>query len=104
MKWKKFRIKTITDAEDIIISTLYDIGLEGAQIEDKVPLTAAEKEQMFVDILPDGPEDDGIAWLSFFVEETEDGHLLVDGKETDEESVMENVRRELEELRIFCDI
>ena len=28
MKWKKFRIKTITDAEDIIISTLYDIGLE----------------------------------------------------------------------------
>lgn len=101
---EKFRIKTITDAEDIIISTLYDIGLEGAQIEDKVPLTAAEKEQMFVDILPDGPEDDGIAWLSFFVEETEDGHLLVDGKETDEESVMENVRRELEELRIFCDI
>ena len=81
-----------------------NIGLEGAQIEDKVPLTAAEKEQMFVDILPDGPEDDGIAWLSFFVEETEDGHLLVDGKETDEESVMENVRRELEELRIFCDI
>ena len=62
MKWKKFKIKTVTDAEDIIISTLYDIGLEGAQIEDKVPLTAMEKEQMFVDILPDGPEDDGIAY------------------------------------------
>ena len=71
MKWTKFKIKTLTDAEDIIISTLYDIGLEGAQIEDKVPLTAWEKEQMFVDILPDGPEDDGIAWLSFFVEERE---------------------------------
>ena len=77
MKWKKFKIKTVTDAEDIIISTLYDIGLEGAQIEDKVPLTAAEKEQMFVDILPEGPADDGIAWLSFFVEETEDGRLQV---------------------------
>ena len=76
MKWKKFRIETITDAEDVIISSLYDIGLEGAQIEDKVPLTAAEKEQMFVDILPDGPEDDGIAYLSFFVEETENGRLL----------------------------
>lgn len=71
MKWKKFKIKTVTDAEDIIISTLYDIGLEGAQIEDKVPLTALEKEQMFVDILPDGPADDGIAYLSFFVEEKE---------------------------------
>ena len=73
MKWVKFRIKTVTEAEDIIISTLYDLGLEGAQIEDKVPLTAMEKEQMFVDILPDGPEDDGIAYLSFFVvDETED--------------------------------
>ena len=69
MKWIKFRVKTTTEAEDIIISTLYDIGLEGAQIEDKVPLTALEKEQMFVDILPDGPEDDGIAYLNFFVEE-----------------------------------
>ena len=36
MKWKKFKIKTRTEAEDIIISTLYDIGLEGAQIEDNV--------------------------------------------------------------------
>ncbi|MDE6915286.1 MAG: 50S ribosomal protein L11 methyltransferase, partial [Lachnospiraceae bacterium] len=72
MKWKKFTIKTITDAEDIIISALYDIGLEGAQIEDKIPLTPLEKEQMFVDILPDGPEDDGIAYLSFFVEERAD--------------------------------
>ena len=62
MKWKKFMVKTTTEAEDIIISTLYDIGLEGAQIEDKVPLTPLEKEQMFVDILPDEPEDDGIAY------------------------------------------
>ena len=59
MRWVKFKIKTITEAEDIIVSTLYDIGLEGAQIEDKVPLTALEKEQMFVDILPEGPGDDG---------------------------------------------
>lgn len=68
MKWKKLTIKTITSAEDIIISTLYDIGLEGAQIEDNVPLTAWEKEQMFVDIPPMEKEDDGIAYLNFFVE------------------------------------
>ena len=77
MKWKKFKIKTVTDAEDVIISALYDIGLEGAQIEDKVPLTALEKEQMFVDIMPEGAEDDGIAYLSFFVEEADDGRLLL---------------------------
>ena len=104
MKWKKFKIKTVTDAEDIIISTLYDIGLEGAQIEDKVPLTAMEKEQMFVDILPDGPEDDGIAYLSFFVEEAEDGTLTVNGEEKTEEEILSQVKEELESLRMFCEI
>ena len=104
MKWVKFRIKTVTEAEDIIISTLYDLGLEGAQIEDKVPLTAMEKEQMFVDILPDGPEDDGIAYLSFFVEEKEDGSLEVAGEKTTTEAVLADVKRELEDLRQFMDI
>lgn len=104
MKWVKFRIKTITEAEDIIISSLYDIGLEGAQIEDKIPLTAAEKEQMFVDILPDGPEDDGIAYLSFFVEEKEDGSLEVNGESVTREEILQSVKSELEDLRMFMDI
>ena len=104
MKWMKFKIKTVTGAEDIIISTLYDIGLEGAQIEDKIPLTPLEKEQMFVDILPDCPEDDGIAYLSFFVEEKDDGSLEVMGERTDADTVLAEVNRELEELRQFCDI
>lgn len=68
MKWKRLTVKTVTQAEDIIIAELYDLGLEGAMIEDHVPLTAWEKEQMFVDILPDAPQDDGIAYLSFYVE------------------------------------
>ena len=67
MRWMRFRIRTTTEAEDIRVSSMQDIGLYGAQIEDHVPLTAAEKEQMFVDILPEGPEDDGTAVLSFFV-------------------------------------
>lgn len=113
MKWMKFKIKTVTDAEDIIISTLYDIGLEGAQIEDKVPLTAWEKEQMFVDILPDAPEDDGIAYLSFFVEEKEGSELpkgskyhglILNGEETTGEAICEKVKEELEDLRDFMEI
>lgn len=104
MKWKKFKIKTTTEAEDIIISTLYDIGLEGAQIEDHVPLTSMEKEQMFVDILPEGPEDDGIAWLSFFVEEDEDGNLVLNQEHITEAEILEMVRRELDGLRPFCAI
>lgn len=104
MKWTKFLVKTITDAEDIIISTLYDIGLEGAQIEDKIPLTPLEKEQMFVDILPDGPEDDGIAYLSFFVEEKEDGTLELLGEETSADTIVEKIKSELDDLRCFMEI
>ena len=104
MKWKKFKIKTITEAEDIIISTLYDIGLEGAQIEDKIPLTVLEKELMFVDILPDSPEDDGIAYLSFFVEEDEEGGLMLNDEPVTEEEIVARVEQELEDLRFFCEI
>ena len=90
MKWLRFRIKTTVDAEDIVISTLYDIGLEGAQIEDNVPLSALEKEQMFVDIQPVTGEDDGTAYLSFFVEE-------LDKKD----EILSDIKRELDELREF---
>lgn len=95
MKWIKYRIKTITEAEDILISNLYDIGLEGAQIEDKVPLTALEKEQMFVDILPIMPDDDDIAYLSCFVEKSDD---------VDKEKILEDIKAVLEETREYMEI
>lgn len=104
MKWVKFKVQTNVEAEDIIISTLYDIGLEGAQIEDKIPLTALEKEQMFVDILPDCPDDDGVAYLSFFVEEKEDGTLVLNDEVTTREEIMAKVKEELDSLRQFMDI
>ena len=95
MKWNKITIKTITDAEDIIICYMEDIGLEGAQIEDKIPLTPLEKEQMFVDIPPITEEDDGIAYLNFFVEEDEN---------TDINEIVENVKEELKAIAEFTDI
>ncbi len=123
MKWKKLTVKTVTDAEDIIISELYDLGLEGAMIEDHVPLTAWEKEQMFVDILPDGPEDDGIAYLSFFVEVPSDDEekgiatqnglsddmdnsyfIVSNGQAPDMDVLVEAVRNKLSEIREYMDI
>lgn len=95
MKWTRIRIKTITDAEDIIISELYDLGLEGAQIEDKIPLSAWEKEQMFVDIPPQAEEDDGIAYLSFFVEE--DTGINID-------VMLQQVKEALDDMRNWCEI
>ena len=93
MKWKKFTLKTLAEAEDIVIATLAEAGIEGAEIEDKVPLTQADKEQMFVDILPDAPDNDGIAYLNFYLEEDAD---------TDE--ILKNVREELDDLKEFMDI
>ena len=93
MKWNKFTLKTLTEVEDIVISTLAEAGVEGGEIEDKVPLTESDKKQMFVDILPDGPTDDGIAYLSFYLEESED-----------KEALLQRVREELEDLRRFVDI
>ena len=104
MKWMKFRIKTITKAEDIVISALCDLGFEGAQIEDKVPMTPLEKEQMFVDILPETAADDGIAHLNFFVEENEEGDLLFNGEVATKEAILELVQEELDSYKDFMDI
>ena len=104
MKWMRFRVRTKTDAEDILISFMEDIGLYGAQIEDNVPLTASEKEQMFVDILPEGPADDGTAVLNFFLEETGDGHVIVDDEQCTPEEVRAKILAKIEEIRAFTDL
>jgi len=72
MKWKQYRLKTTTQAEDIVSSILIDLGVEGVEIEDKIPLTQSDKEQMFIDILPKTEVDDGIAYLNFYLEEAND--------------------------------
>ena len=93
MKWNCFTIKTKTEAEDMIICTLAEIGVEGAEIQDHQPLTEEDKAQMFVDIMPEGPADDEIAYLNFYLEE-----------DADKESILCDVRNALEELRTFMDI
>ena len=93
MKWNQFRLKTTTQAEDIVSSMLMDLGIQGVQIEDKVPLTKEDKEQMFVDILPDIPADDGTAYLTFYLDEEEDkGTILL------------NIRKELDKMRAYLDV
>ena len=93
MKWNQFRLKTTTEAEDIVSSMLADLGIEGVQIEDKIPLTQSDKEQMFVDILPDIPEDDGCAYLTFYLDE-----------EVDKHEMLLKVRQELEEMRSYLNV
>ncbi|MDR0963098.1 MAG: 50S ribosomal protein L11 methyltransferase [Clostridium sp.] len=112
MKWTKFRVETRAESEDIIISALYDLGFEGAQIEDKQPLTAMDKERMFVDILPMEEEDDGNAILSFYIPQKEDGTLdfLFQGEATIQEEpinvdqIIDLIRTTLTELSAYTPI
>ena len=93
MKWNKFRLQTTTEAEDIVSSMLMDLGIQGIEIEDKVPLTQMDKQQMFVDILPEIASDDGVAYISFYLEE-----------EADKDQVLAEVRAGLEEMKSYVDV
>ena len=93
MKWNKFTLKTRSEVEDIVISTLADVGIEGVEIHDKQPLTESDKQQMFVDIMPDIPDDDGIAYLNFYLDVDEN-----------KEKVLADVRAALAEMQEFLDL
>lgn len=93
MKWNKFTLKTRSEVEDIVISTLADVGIEGVEIQDKQPLTESDKQRMFVDIMPDIPDDDGIAYLNFYLDVDED-----------KEKVLADVRAALAEMQEFLDL
>ena len=93
MKWNKFRLKTTTESEDLVSSMLMDLGIQGIEIEDKIPLSQSDKEQMFVDILPEIAVDDGVAYISFYLEEEED-----------KERILASVKQELEEMSAYANV
>ena len=92
MKWEKYTLITKTDAVDIISASLGDIGVEGIEIEDNVPLTAEETKGMFIDILPELPKDEGVAKVSFYLD-----------SEADNTKLLEDIHNTLEELKEFCE-
>ena len=93
MKWKKFTLTTTTEAVDYLGSLFEDLGIEGMEIEDRVPLTEQETKGMFIDILPELPPDDGTARVSFYLDEDADG-----------DEVLKGGREGIEEYRQFVDM
>lgn len=93
MKWNKFTLTTTTQAVDLVSAMFDEIGIEGIEIEDHVPLTEAETKGMFIDILPDMGPDDGTAKVSFYLEDL-----------SDLERIMREIEEGLEELSQFVDV
>lgn len=96
MKWKKYTLKTTTAAVDIVSAMLDEIGIEGIEVEDGVPLSEEDKQRMFVDIVPDGLYDDGNALIHFYLKEG----LAIE----DEQSIMKQIEEGLLEASEYVDI
>lgn len=93
MKWTQYTLYTTTQATDLISYELGELGVEGIEIEDNVPLTENEKRQMFVDILPDPVSNDNTAVIKFYRDFEEDSAAFT-----------AKVRNVINELRNFTDI
>ena len=93
MKWNKYTLTTTTEAVDLISYTLGELGIEGIEIEDKIPLSEEDKKKMFIDILPDLGPDDGKAYVSFYIE-----------PEKDHEDTLQKVLEAVKALEDFVDI
>ena len=93
MKWTKFSLETTTQAVDLVSNMLDELGIEGIEIEDKVPITEEEKKEMFIDILPELGEDDGKATISFYISNDED-----------KDSILSSVKEGLVELADFVEV
>ncbi len=94
MKWKKYTIETTTAAEDFMSGMLMELGIEGIEIEDNVPLSRADQADMFIDFLPELPPDEGISSVSFYLED--------DGG--DQTKILCRVKEKLEELKRTVDV
>ncbi len=90
MKWNKFTVDTTTEAVDFISELFAEIGIDGIEIEDNIPLTEKETKGMFIDILPELPPDEGLAKVSFYLDDT-----------YDVEDTLRQVREGLEEINLF---
>lgn len=93
MKWKKLTIETTTQAVDFISGMLAELGIEGIEIEDNVPLSEEDRKKMFIDILPELPEDDGTAYINCYLE-----------LDWDLEDITARIQAGLEEIRAFANV
>ena len=94
MKWKKYTIETTTAAEDYMADMLMELGIEGIEIEDNIPLSKEDQADMFIDFLPELPPDEGISHVSFYIED--------DG--SDQTELLKNVKIGLEDMRSMVEV
>ena len=77
MEWKRFTIHTTEEAEEPVTALLAELGIEAVEVTDKRPFSAEESGGLYGDVVPEMPEDDHLAELSFYMEEDADCDSLL---------------------------
>ena len=94
MKWNKITIDTTVEATDMISYELSELGIEGIEVEDHVPLTEEERKKMYVDLLPDEiAPNDGTAKITCYLDE-----------EMDVRAMAMRIQEKLKEIAGYMDI
>lgn len=88
MEWNKYRLETKVQAMELVTACLMENGINSFEVEDNIPLTQEEKEKMFIDILPELPEDER-AYFTFYLEKEQDCHSIIKELLSD----LENIRK-----------
>lgn len=114
MKWKKFTIQTTTQAEDLVCGMLMELGIDGVEIEDRQQISEEEKQEMYIDILPELPADDGRAYVSFYAEEPEANTAADETGAADEakmapafsdfDALLKEIRAKLQEMSAYVEV
>ncbi len=126
MKWTKITIETTTQATDMLSYVLGEYGVEGIEVEDKIPLSEEDKKAMFIDILPELPPDDGVAYVSCYINETvtednredndrgesqhiadaisSDNHIHTDNPGIDIKDLCQYIKEQLDDMSSYMDV
>ena len=79
MKWIQYRLSTSVEAVDSICYNLSEIGIEGVEIEDNIPLSEEDKKQMYVDLLDETfDEKNNEVIVKFYLSEEHPNDEIID--------------------------
>lgn len=93
MKWNQYTIHTTEEAEDLISAVLYELGITSLEVQDKKPVSAEENGGYFGDVVPEMPEDDHLADITFYTDE-----------QTDDAQLLKELSERIEEMRSYADV
>lgn len=95
MKWSKYILETTTEAVDLVSGAIMEAGIDSFEVEDNRQITEAEKEAMYIDILPE-LKDDGFARIIFYMD--------IDVSKEEEMIILDNIHKNMEELKTFVNV